>query len=241
METTFINIHTTKYGPCINMYLKCQKNEAIKFIENVERLKKGVTLLAVDGGSCRDSLDVIKFKICDNIENHTYKECELYNEETEDYYNDPFLDESELKVNKMVEHTNQFYYCSVDTDLYRSIIMYSIFRLLTKIFKYVESFTAPNEITNKMKLMLDDQIIYESDTMDIRIDDCMSFPWVDICDVHSVSYIKTFNDVMQILTLAKKYKNRNMTLSFTGFGERPKPVTPDVKPKGKGKKIQTKQ
>jgi hypothetical protein len=250
MDSVLINFHTASYG-CINIYAKCSESVAKQFIDNIAVLHEYVMLWAVNGWSCRDMLkDVIQIKITDKIVVHNYKKCPLFNEDLDDFYAGYKIEirnEDKSRWDNDDHEEDMFFpdiYSSTETDLFESIMLYSIMQTIHEILNLNTLVKCKHDITNKISLYTNHKLILEIDVPDMMgnsptkgdLYDKDPYPWIEPLNRNDINLIKTINDLVQILKYTKKFKQIEKILVFSGYDiNKPSKKKSKEKSKAKGK------
>jgi len=207
-------------GLCLNLFIKYNIDDANKFITNLEILNRYVMILAVDGASCRTKLKKLDIKICNQIENHKYSECSLYDDEMESCYEMDRLCDDEHVPLIMKAKKKKDYYASLDTDLFSSIMLYSIMQTIHKIIEKNCEYIVLNKTITTITLCTADEILYKISVPDI-ISSVGSniYPWLEPVERHDIGLIGTVNDLVKMLQIATDNKNTPKKLILSGYGQ----------------------
>ncbi|XWV25845.1 putative orfan [Tupanvirus soda lake] len=221
----FINFHTGYYDVCENVFVKCPKTDAERFMKILPKLNEFVELLSMNGSSCSLKLSEIDISVCDEINLHNFTDCSFYSEAMKMEYQyekeESGYIENECKFDELADNKYGLVYKSRCTDIYEVVLQYCILHIVWQILKYNTKFKILNKLTTKICLKSDGQTIKNFVVPNLKCDQWLSEDFFTSSPVDSsdTDLIATINNLYEILEYVKNNENKEKIIIFEGNGD----------------------
>ena len=231
LKPVYLHLHTTIEG-CANVFVKCSREEADQFMENLDFLQEFVEITSLDGGDPEFPLTSVDIEICDKIiENkdcsHNCPTCLPKNKKwcKEDWSSDKH---THTPNPPLKQDGHLFYY--KETDLFGSLILYTIYDLVKKIKESntkIKIINGDAEVTKRANidlivLEIDEKEVMSIDVPSLRIEefkynwDPQGMTWVEPAkDRDSLEWLRVINDLIKIVELVEESESKSKMLIFS--------------------------
>lgn len=203
----YLHFHCEIDG-CANVFVKCPLKVARQFMNDLLFLNEFVELSSLNGGDPEFPLRSVDITICDKIiENkncsHNCPSCLLKNKKSCDP--DFIFDEhNHNRKQTLIQEGNIFYYHQ--TDLFQSVILYTIFDLIKKIKENVTNSVIldhhnqiiKNTNISKISLEIDGKEVISINTPGLKVIEHHLFTWVEPIEGNDLQWLTVINKLIEI-------------------------------------------